>query len=153
VNGQPGTPGDRFEIAVPGVRIPRTTVEALCKSLGREVLPFGGAHVVLGHYEELAPPGLKPLLQLRECEKWNCFALGIVVRPPCCDTESHEINSSSMHSMSRDLHIALEQANFAFARQRKTLRPAHFHAPGRRSVVKAVLDIDRQVAEIDRSFD
>jgi uncharacterized protein (TIGR02421 family) len=55
--------------------------------------------------------------------------------------------------MSRDLHIAVEQANFAFARQRKTLRPAHFHAPGRRSVVKAVLDIDRQLAEIDRSFD
>ena len=38
-------------------------------------------------------------------------------------------------------------------RQKKTLRPAHFHAPGRTSVVKAVLDIDRQLAEIDRSFD
>jgi uncharacterized protein (TIGR02421 family) len=47
----------------------------------------------------------------------------------------------------------LEQANFAFVRQKKTLRPAHFHAPGRTSVVKAVLDIDRQLAEIDRSFD
>jgi uncharacterized protein (TIGR02421 family) len=28
-----------------------------------------------------------------------------------------------------------------------------FHAPGRRSVVKSVLEIDRQLAEIDRSFD
>jgi uncharacterized protein (TIGR02421 family) len=51
------------------------------------------------------------------------------------------------------MHNALEQANFAFVRQRKTLRPAHFHAPGRRSVVKSVLEIDRQLAEIDRSFD
>src|SRR5262249_21927564 len=133
--------------------IPRTTVEALCKSLGREVLPFGGARVTLGPYERLAPPEQKPLLQMRECEKWNCFALGIVVRPPHRSDHSDETNRSSAHSMGRDLHIALEQANFAFARQRKTLRPAHFHAPGRRSVVKAVLDIDRQLAEIDRSFD
>ena len=53
----------------------------------------------------------------------------------------------------RTLHNALEQASFAFVRARKTLRPAHLHAPGRRSVVKTVLDIDRQLAEIDRSFD
>src|SRR4029077_5964766 len=66
---------------------------------------------------------------------------------------TNEINTATMHSLSRDLHIALEQANFAFVRQRKTLRPAHFHAPGGRSVVKAVLDIDRQLADIDRSFD
>jgi uncharacterized protein (TIGR02421 family) len=152
-NGHAEPHSDRFEIAVPGERIPRTTVEALCKSLGREVLPFGGAHVVLGAYENLAPPGEKPLLQMRECEKWNCFALGIIVQPLYRNEDNHEMNSSMMHSLSRDLHIALEQANFAFARQRKTLRPAHFHAPGRRSVVKAVLDIDRQLAEIDRSFD
>ncbi len=102
---------------------------------------------------KLAPPGLKPLLRLRECRDWNCFTLGIVARPAYRNSATREINPSGMHSMSRDLHIALEQANFAFARQRKTLRPAHFHAPGRTSVVKAVLDIDRQLAEIDRSFD
>jgi uncharacterized protein (TIGR02421 family) len=148
-NGHADPHSNRFEIVVPGVRIPRATVEALCKSLGREVLPFGGAHVVLGPYENLAPAGLKPLVRLRECRDQNLFALGIAVR----DAATQEINSSLMHSMSRDLHIALEQANFAFVRQKKTLRPAHFHAPGRTSVVKAVLDIDRQLAEIDRSFD
>jgi uncharacterized protein (TIGR02421 family) len=152
-NGHPESPADRFEIVVPAVRIPRTTIEALCKSLGREVLPFGGAHVALGPYENLPPPGLKPLMLMRECRNWNCFTLTIIVRPTYRHSTTQEINPSSMHSMSRDLHIALEQANFAFARQRKTLRPAHFHAPGRTSVVKAVLDIDRQLAEIDRSFD
>src|SRR5439155_20435653 len=79
--------------------------------------------------------------------------LGVKVRPAYRQAATQEINPSMMHSMSRDLHIALEQANFAFVQQRKTLRPAHFHAPGRSSVVKAVLDIDRQLAEIDRSFD
>jgi uncharacterized protein (TIGR02421 family) len=152
-NGHTELQDDRFEIVVPAVRIPRTTIEALCKSLGREVLPFGGAHVALGPYENLAPPGLKPLMLMRECRNWNCFTLSIAVRPTYRDATTQEINSSAMHSMSRDLHIALEQANFAFVRQKKTLRPAHFHAPGRTSVVKAVLDIDRQLAEIDRSFD
>ncbi len=143
----------RFEIIVPAQRIPRTTVEALCKSLGREVLPFGGAQVVLGPYEKLAPAGLKPLALMRECQKWNCFALSIVVQLNPRSPATQEIHSPAVHSIRRELHIALEQANFAFARQRKTLRPAHFHAPGRTSVVKAVLDIDRQLAEIDRSFD
>jgi uncharacterized protein (TIGR02421 family) len=153
MNGDSDGPMARFEIAAPGVRIPRATIEALCKSLGREVLPFGGAHVALGPYESLAPPGSKPLLRLRDCRDWNCYLLGVVVRPAYRQEATQEINTTAMHSMTRDLHIALEQANFAFVRQRKTLGPANFHAPGRRSVVKAVLDIDRQLAEIDRSFD
>jgi uncharacterized protein (TIGR02421 family) len=152
-NGDSASHRDRFEITVPAVLIPRVTIEALCKSLGREVLPFGGAHVVLGPYENLAPHGLKPLVQMRECRNWGCFALGIIVRPDYRKGQTQEINLSAMHSMSRDLHIALEQANFAFVRQKKTLRPVQFHAPDRTSVVKAVLDIDRQLAEIDRSFD
>lgn len=152
-NGHTESHVDRFEIVVPAVRIPRTAIEALCKSLGRDVLPFGGAHVALGPYENLAPPGLKPLVLMRECRNWNCFTLSIVVQPLFRSPATKEINSSTMHSITRDLHIALEQANFAFVRQKKTLRPAHFHAPGRTSVVKAVLDIDRQLAEIDRSFD
>src|SRR4051794_8999896 len=142
-----------FEIVAPSMRIPRASIEALCKSLGREVLPFGGAHVLLSSYSSLAPAGLKPILHLRECRDGNCFVLGIVVRPLYWNEAAQEINPSVMHNMSRDLHLALEQANFAFAHQRKVLRPLHFHAPERRSVVRAVVDIDRQLAEIDRSFD
>jgi uncharacterized protein (TIGR02421 family) len=152
-NGHVESHVDRFKIAVPALRIPRTTTEALCKSLGREMLPFGGAQVVLEPYENLAPLGLNPLVRMHQCRNWNCFTLGVIVRPDYRDSITQQINPSAMHSMNRDLHIALEQANFAFVRQRKTLRPAHFHAPGRTSVVKAVLDIDRQLADIDRSFD
>ena len=43
--------------------------------------------------------------------------------------------------------------NFAFVRQRKTLATGSFPCAGPPSVVKSVLDIDRQLAEIDRSFD
>ena len=50
-------------------------------------------------------------VRLRECRDWNCFALGVRVRPAYRHAATHEINPTAMHSMSRDLHIALEQAN------------------------------------------
>ncbi|HVT28057.1 MAG TPA: hypothetical protein VHE81_08580, partial [Lacipirellulaceae bacterium] len=153
IDGESDGHSARFEISAPAMMIPRHTIQSLCKSLGRDTLPFGGAQVTLQPYDAVAPPGTKPLLRLRECRDWNCYLLGIVARPVYRQDALHELNAAAMHSMSRDLHIALEQANFAFVRQRKTLRPAHFHAPERRSVVKSVLDIDRQLAEIDRSFD
>lgn len=151
-NGSTNGEVSRFEIAVPGVQIPRTTVEALCRTLGRDVLPHGGAKVSLRSYEGIAPTGSMPLLRLAECRKWNCYALGIVVSSPR-KAVVPALDTHDVHSFARDFHVAMEQANFAFVHQRKGLRPAHIHAPGRRSVVKSVLDIDRQLAEIDRSFD
>jgi len=125
-NGHSDPHADRFEIAVPAVRIPRTTVEAICKSLGREVLPFGGAHVVLGPYENLAPAGLKPLVQMRECRKVELFSRSASSCDPAYrDATTQEINSAAMHSMSRDMHIALEQANFGVCAAKKNRsRPA-----------------------------
>ena len=76
------------------------------------------------------PPGLKPLMLMRECRNWNCFTLGIIVRPIYRNAATQEINPSAMHSMSRDLHIALEQANFAFVRQKKNAAAGSFSRPG-----------------------
>ncbi len=152
LNGDGRSAAPPFEVLTPADRIPRATIEALSKSLGRDVLPYGGTRIVLSPFEELAPPGAKPLLRPRDCREGNCFVLGIPVRPDYRNPNG-EIIPEALRSTTRILHNALEQAEFAFIRQRKTLRPAHFHAPGRRSVVKSVLDIDRQLAEIDRSFD
>jgi uncharacterized protein (TIGR02421 family) len=143
----------RFEIVAPSSRIPRVTIEALSKSLGKEVLPFGGTRVVLGPYSNLAPPGLKPLIRLNELKKWNGYLLGLVVRPAYRNEVTHELIPAAMRSISRSVQCALDHAYFSFVQQRKSLRPAHYHAPARDSVVKDVLEIDRQLADIDRSFD
>jgi uncharacterized protein (TIGR02421 family) len=152
LNGNGDAAGAPFEVLTPATFIPRVTVEALSKCLGRDAPPFGGTTVALVPFEELAPPGQKPLLRLRDCRDGNCFALGIRVRPGYRNADGKVI-PEALRSTGRTLHNALEQANFTFIRQRKALRPALFHAPGRRSVVKSVLEIDRQLAEIDRSFD
>ena len=153
VNGDSESPQPRFEINVHRARIPRVTIEALSKSLGRDAMPLGGTRVVLGPYGSVAPPGIKPLMRLSEMKQWNCFGLGLIVRPVYHDDTTHEVKPAVLQSVGRQVHCALEQAFFSFVQQRKALRPGHLHAPGRRSVVKSVLDIDRQLTEIDRSFD
>ena len=55
--------------------------------------------------------------------------------------------------MSRRCTMRLEQATFAFVRQQKDAAAGPLSCSRPASVVKAVLDIDRQLAEIDRSFD
>jgi uncharacterized protein (TIGR02421 family) len=101
----------------------------------------------------LAPPGLKPLIRLSELKKWNGYLLGLVVRPVYRNEVTHELIPAAMRSISRSVQCALDHAYFSFVQQRKSLRPAHYHAPARDSVVKDVLEIDRQLADIDRSFD
>jgi uncharacterized protein (TIGR02421 family) len=143
----------RFEIAAPAARITRVTIEALSKALGKEVLPFGGARIVLGGYECTAPLGAPPLLRPRELKAWNCFALGLAVRPVFREETRSEVNPTVLKSVRHHLHSALEQAYFAFTRKRMSLRLPHYHAPERRSVVQAVLDVDRQLTDIALSFD
>jgi uncharacterized protein (TIGR02421 family) len=150
-DGQPSEP--RYEIIAPSSRIPRHTIEALSKSLGREVLPFGGTRAVLGPYGNLAPPGLKPLVRLSELKAWNGYLLGLVVRPVYRGEVVQELIPAAMRSISHCVQGALDHAYFTFVQQRKSLRPAHYHAPPRDAVVSDVLQIDRQLTEIDRSFD
>jgi uncharacterized protein (TIGR02421 family) len=142
-----------FEILAPVSRIPRATVEAIAKSLGKDAHPYGGTRIVLDRYGSVAPPGMKPLLRLNEVKKWNCFSLGLVVRPTGGCEAAQECASDTMRTIARTVHAALDHAYFTFVQQRKSLRPTHYHAPQRSDVVDEVLDIDRQLAAIDRSFD
>jgi uncharacterized protein (TIGR02421 family) len=143
----------RFEVAAPAARITRATIEGLSKTLGKDVLPFGGTRIVLGEYGCTAPPGMKPLIRPRELKAWNCFSVGVAVRPVYRDKTSGEINSVVLRSIRHHLHNALEQGYFAFTRKRMSLRLPHYHAPERRSVVQSVLEVDRQLTEIALSFD
>jgi uncharacterized protein (TIGR02421 family) len=143
----------RFAIIAPASRIPRSTMEALSKSLGRDSLPFGGTRVVLGPYMDTAPKGGKPLLRMSELKEWNCYSLGIVVQPVYRNETTKAVYPAVLRSIRHHMHSALEQAYFAFTHKRTSLRTTHYHALGGRSVEQPVLDIDRQLVDIARSFD
>ena len=72
-----------------------------------------------------------------------------VFRKPNSTDEFPLLIGSLRHSIS----LALRQSYFEFARSRTTHRPPHYHALGRKAVVKAVWDIDRQLAAVSNQFD
>jgi uncharacterized protein (TIGR02421 family) len=117
------------------------------------MLPFGGTQVVLGPYHDLAPPGRKPLVRMSELKEWNCFSLGIVARPVFRNERTHEVYPAVLRSIRHHVHSALEQAYFAFSHKRTSLRTPHYHALGGRTIEQPVLEIDRQLVDIARSFD
>ncbi len=152
-NGHIDAMSPRFEIVAPSSRIPRTTIEALSKSLGRDLLAFGGTKVTLGPYQQSAPLGRKPLLRMSELKAWNCFSLGIVASPIYRDGNTQDVFPAVLRSLRHHVHSALEQAYFAFTHKRTSLRTPHYHALGGRTIEQPVLDIDRQLVDIAKSFD
>jgi uncharacterized protein (TIGR02421 family) len=151
-NGQ-ALPNPRFEIVVPTQHIPRVTVEALSKALGKVKLLRSRADVAITRRDTTSPPGMKPLVKPADLGQWSSFSLGLAVRPMYRDSTTKEVYPSVIRSLRRGVNVALKQAFFTFTHQRTSVRPDHYYALGRRSVVKVVFDVDHQLAAIGRSFD
>jgi uncharacterized protein (TIGR02421 family) len=143
----------RFQILTPPTRIPRATVEAMSKALGKTEARHGTAEIVMCPAKRVAPPDMKPLVKPGELRQWNAFLVGLVVRPVYRDEVTQKINPVVLRAIRRNLNTAMKQAFFAFTQKRMAARPDRYYGVGRRAVVKAVLDIDEQLAAIDRSFD
>jgi len=152
-NGEASQFAPQFEIATSRHRIPRTTVESLSKSLAQITVLRTGASVDIVRRDGACPPGMKPLLKDAELDEWNCYTLGLMVRPTYRDSLTKELYPSVLPTIRRGINGALRQAFFTFAHQRTKARPSHFYALGRRSVVKSVFEVDRELAEINRAFD
>jgi len=58
-----------------------------------------------------------------------------------------------LRTFRRRFSLALRRALFEFAKKRTSIRPPHYHVLGRRAVVKAVWDVDRQLADVGNQFD
>lgn len=152
-NGSAASVSPRFEVVAPVAHIPRKTVEALSKSLGKHSLPLGSARVALAPPERLAPVAMKPLVNIKEMKTWNAYFIGIKVRPVYRDANSLELFPVELHAIRRTINNAFKQAFFSFTRRRTALRLAHYQALGGHSIAKEVLEIDRQLADVGRSFD
>lgn len=79
--------------------------------------------------------------------------MGVVVPPVYRDAETGRIYPHLLRSLQRSFGYALRQAFYEFSRSHTTHQPPHFHALGRRAVVKAVWDVDRQLSEVSNAFD
>lgn len=142
-----------FKIHAPKTAKMTRTVEAMAKRLKRiKVLKHGVEVSVirdgLGH-----PPEYPPLLSAEECRSLNCSIVGLDVPPVFRKANTTDEFPLLIGSLRRSISLALRQSYFEFARSQTTHRPPHYHALGRKAVVKAVWEIDRQLAEVGNQFD
>ena len=142
-----------FRIILPRVKsIPRW-VETLKNGLKKikirkivsEVEVTGNARVAPGHRPQI--------LSNSQVRDLKCYIVGIEVQPIFHNEETGEVFPMVRRKLVHDLTVVLRQTFFAFAKAETTHRPPHYHALGRRAVVKAVWEVDRQLSKVSSAFD
>jgi uncharacterized protein (TIGR02421 family) len=130
-----------------------STVEVLEEALRRISLQRKPAEVEIVRSARIAPPGLGPLLTTVAAAERRVHLIGIEVPEVYRDAATGEPFPLVQRALHRGLSRALKRAFFRFTRSETTHRPPHFHALGRRSMVKAVWEVDRELAEVSHAFD
>ena len=141
-----------FRIATPRGKGLASTARELEAALGGIRVKGRLARVELAFGQRTAPPGLPPLIPLRQAGQ-SARCLGIAVRPVHWEAGLGQAYPLVRRALHRGLSRALKKCVFEFTRAHTGQRLPHFHSLGRRSMVKAVWEVDRQLAEISGSFD
>ncbi|MBN1995595.1 MAG: DUF1704 domain-containing protein [Anaerolineae bacterium] len=153
------TPGDylkprpAFRVLTSETQSPVKTVEALAESLKKIKILKRTAQVEVVYARKRSPRGMSPLLLAGRARALNCFIVGLEVAPIYRHPETGELFPVVLQALHRSLAHALKRAFFEFMRVQTTHRPPTHQVLGRRAVVKAVWNVDRQLAEISNSFD
>ena len=96
---------------------------------------------------------MSPLLTKSRRTELNCVTIGIELPPVWRHVDLNHNYPLLKRTTIRRFSNALRRAIFRFVKQYTTHKPKHFHSLGRRAVVKAVWDVDAQLAEVSSSFD
>jgi uncharacterized protein (TIGR02421 family) len=129
-----------------------STVETLVQALGgvRTKRNYAEVDVCVG--SRSGPPGLPNLVSPTASPKeWHL--LGVEVRPVYWDAKRKVILPLIRRALHRNFSIAIKRSVFDFTRKQTRHRPPHYQALGRRSLVKAVWEIDSRLAEVSNTFD
>ena len=146
-------PPPRFRLHVPRQSSVPNTVDALAAALRRvrilrqdpvvDILPTGSLHA----------PGFRPLLSRTDADDLGCAWLGVSIRPIWRRSSTGDFYPLLRRTLSRRFARAVKPAFFEFTRERTTHRPPHYHSLGKRAMVRAVREVDAQLAEVSDAFD
>ena len=142
-----------FQIATQSTVSPFRTVETLAAALRLVRVRKMKSTVKVVRDQKIASVGLPPLLPTEFLREIECAIIGLEVRPVYRSPETDEVFPIIRRTLARELTRALQKTFFQFSRAETTHRPAHFHVLGRRAVVKAIWEVDKQLAEISNAFD
>jgi uncharacterized protein (TIGR02421 family) len=146
-----GVPG--FRIVVP----PDKRLDALAgffeTALKRIKLKRKRAEVTMVRSHRCHPRRMAPVLSAEVMRETGCIVVGLGVRPVYRDASGEQLYPLRLRPFRRQLSRALKRTFFEFSRSYTTHRPKHYHMLGRRAVVKAVWDSDRQLGDVADVFD
>lgn len=109
--------------------------------------------VTLAYRDQIAPPGLEPLISEVDANTLGIQMIGIEVSPVYRDAVSGTLFPFEFRELHHGLAHALKQGIYAYSHAYTTQRPAHYHELGRRAMTSDVLETDRQMAAISDHFD
>lgn len=141
-----------FKIIRPKTTGISSAIESLERSLRNIKINKERAKIELVSASKTSPPGLPPLISHSDAIQLGYHLIGIEVNPIYYDEESSEVFPMVYRKLRKGLTLALKNCFFEFTRNHTQLRPPHFQSLGRRSVVKAVWEADRLLAEISNGF-
>ena len=122
----------RFEICRAGEPDSAVHDRSLVEVAGRDILPFGGTRIDLCAVSERSRrPDMKPLAAAARLQRVELLSAGRRGAARVSRRiQRDELTPAALRSIGRTLHNALEQAYFAFMRQRKTLAPGTLSCAG-----------------------
>ena len=130
-----------------------STIETLKQSLRNIKLRKEKSDVEIVTVSKIAPPGLPALISTSEANKLGCHILGIEVSPIYHNTLTGQDFPLLRRKLKKGFTLALQNSFFEFTQNNTPFRPENYHSLGRRSMVKAVWEVDRQLTEINNGFD
>lgn len=145
-------PGPAFRIVASDPDEMPTVIEKLRKSLAGLRLRGQPAEVDVVPRDQVAPPGLEPLVSC-DTARTGCVVLGLAVQPVYREPRTGELYPLVLQRLRRQLAPALRKTFAAFTGSgRKGSRP-HYHTFGPTALVRATALVDEQLCEVADAFD
>jgi uncharacterized protein (TIGR02421 family) len=129
-----------------------STIEVLDQALSSVRVKGAFAGVEVSFASQITSPGMPPLVSADRAAELGCHVIGIEVDPVFRGPKGERF-PLVRRALHRGLARALKRTVFEFTRRKTSHRPPHYQALGRRSMVKAVWEVDRQLAEVSNGFD
>ncbi len=143
----------RFRLLAPRRQASQELTGAFVDQLARIRLRGRAAEVTVARPHRRTPRKMPRLLAPEEETRLGCHSYGLEVTPVYRSAPDGDVFPRVLRDLRHRLSLALRRTAHEFATRHTTHRPPHFHALGRRATVKAVWEVDRQLADLSERFD
>ena len=128
-----------------------TTVTVLADALRAMSTPFGTLEVDVKIGGDPSPPGAQSLITAERAARMGVLLIGLEIPPIYRSPVA--LYPIALRALSSELSHALQQCFFEFTRVQTSARPEHYQMMGRRRMLRAVRQADRELTAIEASFD